>query len=156
LFDDYPDLARDSEDDYYIDSMVEKINSAAIDAGYTELEKINFVISFVQNLPYTADNVSTPLNEYPKYPIETLFDRGGDCEDTSILVAALLDRLGYDVVLLILDNYSHCAVGINIDASGYYYMNNDTRYYYLETTGEGWVIGDMPEFDEYYAYIYPV
>jgi len=105
-----------------------------------------------------ARKVTTPWNEYPRYPIETLFDRGGDCEDTSILVAALLDRMGYDVALLFLYHENHCAVGVSIEGShGSYYQHDDKKYFYLETTGEGWRIGEIPpDFTETIARIHPL
>ena len=64
-------------------------------------------------MPYTVDDETTPWNEYPRYPVETLFDRGGDCEDTSILTATILYEMGYDVALLILEDDNHCAIGIS-------------------------------------------
>jgi len=151
------DMAKDPDDDYYIDRMFQQINTAAIQERFTEIEKVNFVIAFVQSLPYTQDIVTTPWNEYPRYPIETLFDRGGDCEDTSILVMALLDRMGYDVALLILSHERHAAVGIAIEgATGSYYSHGGKKYFYLETTGDGWEIGEMPSFGDTRAYIYPL
>jgi len=152
------EMAMDRGDDYYIDEMIRQINSAAISRGFTEIEKVNFVVAFVQSLPYTVDNVSTPWNEYPRFPIETLFDRGGDCEDTSILTAALFDKMGYDVCLLFLSYEKHVAVGIAIQETyGSYYKYNDKKYYYLETTGEGWRISDIPSsFTDTRAYIYPI
>ena len=83
-----------------------------------------------------------------------MFDRGGDCEDTSILAAAILERLGYDVALLILKNENHAAIGINIDAYGSYYPYENRKYYYLETTGEGWEIGEFPDDLESSAHLY--
>ena len=143
--DEWVDMATDPGDDYYIDYIVKQVNSAAIKEGFTEREKINFVIGFVQSLPYTVDDVTTSWDEYPRYPIETLFDRGGDCEDTSILTAALLERMGYDVCLLILDDDDHMAVGVSIEGTyGTYYDVEGVEYFYLETTGEGWKIGEKP------------
>lgn len=155
---DWINMVKDPVDDYYISQMVQQINSAAIKGGFTEKEKVNFVIAFVQNLPYTVDSVTTPWNEYPRYPIETLFDRGGDCEDTSILVATLLDRMGYDVCLLILSHEGHCAVGVVMEGvNGSYYSYNDKKYFYLETTGEGYKIGVLPSsITDTRAYIYPI
>ena len=152
------DMAKDDEDDYYIDQMVQQINTAALEKSFTEGEKLNFVVAFVQNLPYTADNVTTPYDEYPRYPIETLFDRGGDCEDTSILVAALLDRLGYDVALLFLEDAQHVAVGVYLtNTYGAYYEYDEKKYYYLETTVPGWEIGVIPpSYSDTEAHIYPL
>jgi uncharacterized membrane-anchored protein YhcB (DUF1043 family) len=152
------DMAKDPEDDDYIAEMVHQINSAAISEGFTESEKVNFVIAFVHSLPYTVDSVTTSWDEYPRYPIETLFDRGGDCEDTSILAAALLDRMGYDTALLFLHHEDHVAVGVSIEGvHGFHYLHGDSEYYYLETTGEGWKLGEMPpDFEDTRAYVYPL
>ena len=155
---DWVNMVKDSGDDAYIRSMVQQINSAAIIKGFTEIEKVNFVIAFVQSLPYTVDSVTTSWNEYPRYPIETLFDRGGDCEDTSILVCALLDQMGYDTALLLLEDEEHCAVGVSITgASGVYYEVDGKKYYYLETTGDGFKIGQIPSsITQTRAYIYEI
>lgn len=152
------DMAKDPGDNSYIDTIVTQINNEANEEGFTESEKVKFVIRFVQSLPYTVDSVTTPWNEYPRYPIETLFDRGGDCEDTSILVAALLNRLGYDTALLLLPNEQHAAVGVSITGvSGSYYTKDGVKYYYVETTGTGYEIGEIPEvFTRTSAFIYPL
>ncbi|MBM3158035.1 MAG: hypothetical protein FJ004_12250 [Chloroflexi bacterium] len=154
-FSSWVNMAKDPKDDAYIDEMVKYVDEMAARYNYNEQQKINFVVTFVQSLPYTVDSVTTPANEYPRYPIETLFDRGGDCEDTSILTAALLDRMGYDVALIELPK--HMAVGVAVNAFGRYYTYGGKRYFYLETTGEGWKIGEMPnEYLNAPAYIYPL
>jgi len=139
-------------DDEYMGSIIEKLNVMAIQEDLTESEKVNLLISFVQSLPYTHDNVSTPYDEYPRFPVETLIFGGGDCEDTSILTAALLCELNYDVILI--NPPSHMAVGVNIEGSGDYWTFEGTDYYYLETTGAGWLIGDCPEEYQVSAYLY--
>lgn len=55
--------------------------------------------------------------------------------------------MGYGVVLIMLPN--HCAVGVNGGENiyGVYYEYEGSKYYYIETTGEGWEIGQLP--DEY-------
>lgn len=141
----YAGMAKDAGQVAEIDQMAGQINSTALKEHFTELEKVNFVIAFVQSLPYTVDIETTPYNDYPRFPVETLFERGGDCEDTSILVAALLDRLGYDVALLHLDGARHMAAGISLNGMyGSYYEYQGKKYFYLETTGKGWRIGQIP------------
>ncbi len=71
---------------------------------------------------------------------------GGDCEDTSILSVAILQEMGYDVVLLELPE--HMALGIKCSPEtrgGRSFEYNNNHYYYLETTGSNWEIGEMPE-----------
>jgi len=150
---DWIDMADDPKDDYYIDNLL--ISMGRTDRTFNEIEMVEFVIAFVQGLPYTSDNATTGSDDYPRYPIETLFDRGGDCEDTSILTVALLSELGYDVALI--DLPGHMAVGIAIDAYGSYYTHDGKKYFYLETTGEGWEIGEIPEaYEDELAYVYPL
>jgi len=130
-------------DDEYLKSVLGKLNVIAIQEDLTESEKVNLLISFVQSLPYTYDNVSTPYDEYPRFPIETLIYGGGDCEDTSILTAALLYEMDYAVILI--NPPGHMAVGIDIAGTGNYWTFEETNYYYIETTGKGWLIGECPE-----------
>lgn len=135
-------------DDRYLASLVRSLQLNALGAkraGYDEWDTVNLLISFVQSLPYTSDKATTGYDDYPRYPIETLVDRGGDCEDTAILTAALLWQMGYDVILL--EYPKHVAVGVAGDetVNGTYYEYNGRRYFYLETTGEGWKIGKKPD-----------
>ncbi|MEM7036222.1 MAG: hypothetical protein AAF570_04510 [Bacteroidota bacterium] len=76
--------------------------------GLNQFETAEFIINFVQSLKYLKET-----GEYPRYPVETLVDGGGDCEDTAILLAAILDELEYDCVLL--SPPRHMAVGLVVD-----------------------------------------
>ncbi|MCW3988581.1 MAG: hypothetical protein NWE88_00735 [Candidatus Bathyarchaeota archaeon] len=150
---DYSIYVTHPDDDDYLGTIIREFNRIALEEGYTEAEKVHLIITFVQSLPYTSDSVTTGFDEYPRYPIETLVEYGGDCEDTSILTAAFLDALYYDVILI--NPPEHMAVGIGIDAYGTYWELDGEKYFYLETTGEGWEIGEMPpEYESGTAYIY--
>lgn len=140
---DYSVYVTHPYDDEFINTIIRKFNFIALEENLTEKEKINLVISYVQSLPYTVDNITTAYDEYPRYPLETLIDNGGDCEDTSILTASLLKSMNYEIILL--DFPGHVAVGVNIESYGSYWTYEDEKYFYLETTGEGWEIGDLPE-----------
>ncbi|HEY40946.1 MAG TPA: hypothetical protein G4O18_03705 [Dehalococcoidia bacterium] len=154
----YVDMAIDPDDDVFIASVIQEIDGIALEYHLNEEQRLNLVIALVQSMPYTDDGATTTSDEYPRYPIETVFERGGDCEDTSILVAALLDAMGYDVALLHLPDAQHMAVGVALPgASGQYYEYGGKQYFYLETTNEGWPIGQIPlELISTYTYIYPL
>ena len=122
-------------------------------------KQVEFVIDFVQNLPYVPDDVSKGFDDYTKFITETITEAGGDCEDTSIMLAAILqaEPFGYDTVLI--QPPGHMAVGIygSDDLPGYYWTYEDRKYYYIETTGTGWGIGDLPDtYKDAEAYIYQV
>jgi len=106
----YSVYVTNPQDDPYIDSLVEDINEATAEENYSEYQIVEFAIAFVQNLPYTVDSATSPFDEYLRYPVETLVDNGGDCEDTSILLASILNSMGYGVILI--EFPEHCAVGV--------------------------------------------
>ena len=149
---DYSVYVTHPYDDEYINTIIRKFNLIALETHLTEEDKVNLVISFVQSLPYTVDSVTTSFDEYPRYPLETLVDDGGDCEDTSILTASLLKAMNYDVILIAPPE--HMAVGVSLDSYGSYWEIDSVKYFYLETTGEGWQIGEYPDDLEKLAYTY--
>ncbi len=118
---DYSVYATDPYDDELISEIISKFKADSEKYGFNKFDTVNYVVKFVQSLPYTSDDVTTPYDEYPRYPIETLVDNGGDCEDTAILAGALISELDYGVVLL--DLPGHMAVGIRcneISGASYY------------------------------------
>lgn len=113
-------------------------------------QEIMCVVSWVQQLKYIPDSL-TGRRDYVNYPAETLIDGFGDCEDKSILAAAVLRRLGHDVILILNETAdkrsAHIAIGINLPGSknGGYFTYNFKRYYYTELTFAGWKPGEIPE-----------
>ncbi len=145
--------------DAYVRSLADKLNQTATDMGYSSYDKVSFALAFVQSLPYTSDNVTEGYNEYPRFPIETLVDEGGDCEDTSILFATITLIMGYGTVYI--NPTNHYAVGIlgsGLRGTSWEYPSGSNKsYYYCETTGDGFKIGQLPdEFAGQSAYIYPI
>ena len=133
-----------TSDDSVVVEIANKLYNLANGEGYDYYDTVNFVLRFVQSLEYTYDNVTTPSNEYWRFSVETLVDETGDCEDTSILFASIMEAMGYDAVLV--DLPGHIAVGI-LGSEGYpgsYYNYGGQRYYYCETTGEGYTMGQIP------------
>jgi hypothetical protein len=144
-------------DDQYIRQLVLAIEGAAAEHGYSQYQTIELATAFVQYLPYNDDSLTTPYDEYPRYPVETLVDNGGDCEDTSILLASILDSMGYGVVLV--NPLNHLAVGVLCQEGtpGRYYQYKGGCYYYLETTDPAWSIGELPHSYRFSpAYVYGI
>ena len=133
------------QDDAMMKEAADEILRAAQSVGLSKIETADMTAAFVQSLPYTLDIKTTGFEEYPKYPIETLVDSCGDCEDKSALLVSLLQSMGYETVLIIFPGV-HGAVGIKRleGMNGAYYEYNGARYYYIETTDAGWQIGEIP------------
>ncbi|PSQ19578.1 hypothetical protein BRD00_01570 [Halobacteriales archaeon QS_8_69_26] len=142
----YGAYVSDLYDDKYIQNIANAFKDYRKEEEWSSRQMVDLAIAFVQGLKYTSD-VNEPYNEYPKYPVETLKDRGGDCEDTAILLASILRKLGFGVVLLEIPSKKHMALGLKGEESipGTYVKVDGTRYYYVETTGEGWRVGQAPD-----------
>ena len=110
--------------------------------GWSKQDRVDFVLSFVQSLPYTLDDVTTGFDEFRRYAVETLIEGGGDCEDTTILVAAILRGLGEETALIFTPG--HIAIGVSGDFTGSSLTYNGIKYFYCETTGTGWTVGTLP------------
>ncbi len=150
----YNEYVDNPADDEWMDHLAGLFENVAENEGWGEFRTVSFALAFVQGMPYTSDEVTTGYDEYPRYPVETIIDGGGDCEDTSILFASIVRGMGYGTVLLYLGEDEHMAVGVMISQGivddwdrGYaltYYTSNGKIYAYCETTGEGWELGHKP------------
>lgn len=158
--DDYSVYVFDKYDDRYIELITEIISSYyPNESGFdfaSNPEKINFMASFVQNIDYVSDYCEKNIEEYPKYPLETLFDNetgGGDCEDKSILAASILTSLDYDLALIKFPD--HMGLGVSLGKNDIPDVDFFTSsYYYLEVSNSGQMenvsgdnvfqIGDIP------------
>ena len=73
-------------------------------------------------------------------------EQTGDCEDDTILAAAILKRVGFEVALLIYPE--HCALGVagadGLPGNFVHEKKSRLKYYYGESTAKGWQIGEVP------------
>lgn len=144
--DNYSIYVTYKQDDAMMKEAAQEILRAAQSVNLNRLETAELTATFVQSLMYTEDIKTTGFEEYPRYPVETLVDNCGDCEDKSALLASLLEGMGFKAVLIIFPGI-HGAVGIQKteDMKGAYYEYNGANYYYIETTDSGWRVGEIPD-----------
>ena len=124
---------------------------SAYGQGMDRTEFARLILSFVQNIPYVTDEESTGHREYWKYPLETLWDGGGDCEDSAILCDTLLLMAGYDVAFILFQDHAMSAV--SVDVEGHHVEQDGIEYVMCETTNV-WEMGQTSsghaESDIYY------
>ncbi|MDV0444878.1 hypothetical protein MmiAt1_04240 [Methanimicrococcus sp. At1] len=142
---DYDYYALTENDRQVLNQMIDLFQNLGAVYNLTEDQIVLNVIAFVQSMPYSADSMTTGYDEYPRYPIETLVDGGGDCEDSAILAAALLTEMGYQVVLIGFPNHMGIGVAGSDDFSGTSYEYEGVPYYYVETTSSDYVFGEIPQ-----------
>jgi len=94
----YGAFVEDPQDDPTLGDLADALWGRA---GGTTTAYVRYVLGFVQDaIAYRAD---PPTVEWPLYPLETLVDRAGDCEDTSILYVSLLRARGIPCKLAFVD-----------------------------------------------------
>lgn len=128
-----------------IDRAASALHQLSQGSRYSTYEEICSILAFVQAIEYARDIDTMGADDYWRYPIETLYDQTGDCEDSTILAGALLRRLGHDVVALNLPRHAALGVGVPEGVPGHFLVHNGRRMYYCETTAEGWAVGELPE-----------
>ncbi len=118
------ELLENKYQDEYLAPLLNSIKSAS----GTSDGQAKVAISLVQHIPYNWDKFyGITMDWY--YPYETLHNNKGVCADKSLLMAYLLNKLGYDTVLF--EFSDHMAVGVKCDPSYDFY---DTGYAFIETT----------------------
>ena len=121
------------------DSVIQSLATSMKNAtsGWSAVDRANYVLHFVQSIPYKYDNDSDATIEHWNYPAETLWRNQGDCEDHAFLYASLMKALGYKVVLFWVNasGSGHLAVGADVpNGTGTSFTHQGTKYFYCEAT----------------------
>lgn len=155
----YAVMVKDNYADSLLNKLILEVEDAVLRYSYDKTETVDLIGAFIQSLTFANNDITTPYDNYPRYPIETLFDQTADCEDTSILAAALLYRLDYKLVFFVFNEPKHTGLGVYVPAvmgmDGWEFQAK--RYIYLETTGDTWTLGHAPgEYSTQQPQVYPV
>lgn len=130
IADSYLAMARDSTQEELYLSLITEFRKVKDEMKLTDDEYLELMTAYTQSFTYET------VTENPaKFPIETVVDASGDCDDKSLLLAGLLSHEGYRVALLSFGPESHMAVGAGSD--DYRYKNTD--YAFIETTNFSFV-----------------
>jgi len=160
-------------DDYFINLILKQVSD--YNSKMLRLKKgMQTIIDVEQNIvqqTYYTEDWHSGYNEYPKYPIETLFEGNGDCEDLSFLLATfiknnvnslkeIMEEPLYDVALLRFPK--HVGVGWHANkgvfdteeeafnfyksqqpqTNGWFTFNNK-KYFYMEATNPQFKFGEI-------------
>jgi len=119
--------------DTSINDIVAKLRKVSQDNNWSDDQTIEFVLSFVQYIPYDQAKVTSGggANSNPYFPYETLYLDKGVCSDKTFLAVLLMRKLGYGAAVLDFPERNHTALGISCPAQ---YSVNNSGYCYGETT----------------------
>jgi hypothetical protein len=130
----YSRMTLDTAQKQFYKDILRQLNQISSKYALDNDEFAELCTAFVQSIPY--DNCT---QNHPRYPVVTVMDNSGDCDEKSMLLAGLLSYSGYGAALLVFSNEEHVTAGILI--------NNETSWYdarpygNIETTGK-WLITD--------------
>jgi len=119
----YQAMINDPTQEQIYQDLISQFRKIRSDRNLTDDEYLELIATAVQSITY-KDGGNTP----PKYPAELLAENQGDCDDKSVLIAGLLAREGYSVVLFKFGPEKHMAMGIGSDA----FLYKSTGFTYLE------------------------
>ncbi len=126
----YRAMVQDPAQDSLYAALLAEADTIRLRLKLSDDEYADLIAVYVQSLRY-----ETREQNPAKFPVETVVDRAGDCDDKSLLLAGLLSREGYPVALLLFGPESHMAVGVGSD--DYQYKNSG--YAFVETTNYSFV-----------------
>ena len=116
--------------DNAVTTLINYANNMATANAWTSDQKIEFIMSLVQHIPYDHAKLNdSPLQ--PNYPYETLYKNSGICSDKTFLAVAILRELGYGAAILDFPNLNHSAAGISCPLADSLF---NSGYCFIETT----------------------
>jgi hypothetical protein len=116
--------------DSAVSTLINYANNQATANAWTSDQKIEFLMSLVQNIPYDHAKLNdSPLQ--PNYPYETLYKNSGICSDKTFLAVSILRELGYGAAILDFPDINHSAAGISCPLAD---SLNNSGYCFVETT----------------------
>lgn len=125
----YSSMINDPSQEGMYDDLLQRFREVKSARNLSDDEYLELMTVYVQSLPYV-------MSEDPaKFPVETVTEMSGDCDDKSLLLAGLLSREGYPVALFLFVPEKHMAVGVGSDDFHY----KTTGYSYIEATQYSYV-----------------
>ncbi len=121
----YRALMSDPSQEGFFSALVSRFHHERDAYRMDQDEYAELLAVFVQSIPYESQDETSP-----RFPVETYVEGIGDCDDKSLLLAALLGREGYRTALLYFEPERHMAVGVGCPGPGY----QGTGFAYIETT----------------------
>jgi hypothetical protein len=126
----YRAMVEDPAQDSLYATFLAETDKIRLQQKLSDDEYLELIAVYIQSLRY-----ETREQNPAKFPVETVVDREGDCDDKSLLLAGLLSREGYPVALLLFGPESHMAIGVGSDD----YLYKNTGYAFVETTNYSFV-----------------
>lgn len=152
----YSAFIEDPEIDKFLDEFLVPFERIKRIDNLNNEEFLELMITFVQQIPY--DRYAP---EYPRFPIEVIYDETGDCDEKSLLLLGMLSHEGYDVAFIIFPDIHHATAGIRINPSGnpsfrVFESPDKGKYFYIESTIPTYIGLYSEELEQAEAVVIPI
>ncbi len=151
----------------YLDSVIKVYANIGKKNNLNNKMFADMIVTSVQNIPYCLVHDLTHAQADRQYggfiteyhqsggpclseikfgvqaPVEFMANLKGDCDTRSVFLYYILSKLGYSVVVLGSEHYSHAILGISGNYSGDCVKYNALNYYAWETTATGFTPGNL-------------
>lgn len=158
----YLQLVKDNKDK--MDKIYDSFERVRVKYKLNRRQFAEVVVSYVQSIPYVLVHPESCqkarkwggfFEEYHNdgkeclpdvrfgltSPAEFIYNLKGDCDTRSVFLYTILSHFGYDVAVFV--SQTHCVLGINLPAQGDYIAHKGKKYYFWETTAQGYAMGVM-------------
>ncbi|MEM9174107.1 MAG: hypothetical protein AAGC67_02645 [Myxococcota bacterium] len=125
----YAQVLSDNADS--LGPLVDRFAAHFSEAGWTQADAARWALAFVQRIPYRIPSEQAFGIQPPSLVVS---HDEGDCDSKSLLLMAILERLGIRSVLAISDAHAHAMVGIAVPAGGDAFVHRGRKYAWAETT----------------------
>lgn len=163
----YRNLVNQNND--YLTEIIKEYKKIGRTKNMNKSDFADMVVSSIQSIPYylvhdlshrEADRVYGGfISEYHRTggpcldkikfgvqsPTEFMGNFKGDCDTRSVLLYHVLSKLGFNVVVLASDEYSHAIIGVSGNYRGDYLKYQGLKYYVWETTAKGFTPGSISD-----------
>lgn len=146
----------DQKGDWIIEQVLSKVLEIARIENLSRYDTVQLILSFCQppNFQWIGDDLCAEINqgntikEYFRFPVETMYDKRGDCDCTAMMGFMLFKMAGVPTALLMMKGHVAIAIGnVPADEAGTNGIIDirGKKYYYCETAGSNWKIGMLPD-----------
>ncbi|HOX11342.1 MAG TPA: hypothetical protein P5313_01390 [Spirochaetia bacterium] len=121
-------------------------NLAAAVAAFEILRLASFRYSVDPTTPYREFSTRSGAVDYLQFPRQTLRLRSGDCDDLTVLYAALLESVGVGTAFVTVPGHIYTAVALDTTPAGMRKTFRSTSDF-LEASGRAWVPVEVTALD---------
>ncbi|MCL2491592.1 MAG: hypothetical protein FWE87_02440 [Coriobacteriia bacterium] len=134
-------LTMDAAMEEAVESVAAQLRAIRDEQGLDVASYAELFVKYVQSFPYDqarADAVladEEPGEGDPRMPVQTLVDGTGDCDELSMLAAAILIHEDYGAAYFLFEEELHLALGIKSEGPGFY----RSYFEYVEMTNPAYI-----------------